>query len=169
MLQVGKEEYLNPLMRMYNSLLYRILLRFCKIQTDLEELIQDVWVKVFFKIKKLKNSEKFKVWVSKIAYNLGIDYLKRKSYNSTEKTDIYVNEDELYSFEEIQKIVWEEVKKLEIKYQMPIILYYFEHFTYPEIAKITRINENTVKSLIKRGKEKLKQNFQNRGLEKWNI
>jgi len=70
---------------------------------------------------------------------------------------------------EIYKMVWEELKALKMKYQLPIIMYFFENFSYEEIADVSGIKLNTIKSLIKRGKEILGAKLKQRGVAAWNI
>lgn len=45
---------------------------------------------------------------------------------------------------------------LPVKYRVPIHLYYYENYKTPEIAKILGKGESTVRSLLSRGREKLK-------------
>ncbi|MGL5313024.1 MAG: RNA polymerase sigma factor, partial [Peptostreptococcaceae bacterium] len=44
---------------------------------------------------------------------------------------------------------------LEEKFKTPIILQYFQDMTIKEIAQILESNENTIKTYIRRGKQKL--------------
>ena len=52
--------------------------------------------------------------------------------------------------------VLEAVLALPVKYRVPIHLYYYENYKTPEIAKILGKGESTVRSLLSRGREKLK-------------
>lgn len=171
-LQQGRQEPLAQLMKEYNGLVYRVLSRFCNDSADLEELIQEVWIKVFFKIKELKKKASFRAWLVHIAYFLGIDYLRKKNNKKNKRAEIeefFFEQTEKVFDQEIHKIVWEEVRKLKMKYQLPIIMYFFEQFSYEEIAEVSNIKLNTIKSLIKRGKEILAENLNKRGVNLWNI
>ncbi|HCL57080.1 MAG TPA: hypothetical protein DHW82_08755 [Spirochaetia bacterium] len=168
----GHKEALEPLIKQYNALVYRVLLRFSNNPSDLDDLIQEVWIKVFYKIKELKKKESFRAWLIHIAYYMGIDYLKQqKSFlkKRQEVKDFFFEKNEEIFEKEIYKTLWEELKALKDKYQLPLIMYFFEQFSYDEIAEVSGIKTNTIKSLIKRGKDLLKEKLKKRGLGKWTI
>ena len=54
--------------------------------------------------------------------------------------------------------------QLPLKYREPLILYYYEDFTTKEIAQLLVLNENTVKTRMKRGREKLKLMLSGEGI-----
>lgn len=57
-------------------------------------------------------------------------------------------------------IEWEEMLKgLDEKYRTILILYYMEELQVKEIAEILDMKENTVKSRLMRGRQKLLENF----------
>lgn len=167
----GQSEFLQELMKRYNPLVYRILLRFCRLKQDLDDLVQEVWIRVFFKIEKLEKLESFKSWLGNIAYHLGIDYLKKDSKNKERQQDEreFAAEEKEFFDQELHRLIWEEIVKLDKKYQVALTLFFFENLSYEEIAEVTDTKLNTVKSLIKRGKEFLKKQLEQRGLNLWNI
>lgn len=171
-IQRGKTEYLDPLMKKYGALVYRVLLRFSNPGPDLDDLAQEVWMKVFFKVKDLKKKTSFRAWLINIAYHEGIDHLKKLTQikkKRQEVSDFFFEKGEEVFENEIYKMVWEELKALKMKYQLPIIMYFFENFSYEEIADVSGIKLNTIKSLIKRGKEILGAKLKQRGVAAWNI
>ncbi len=171
-IQRGKTEYLDGLMKKYGALVYRVLLRFASPGPDLDDLAQEVWMKVFFKIKGLKNKKSFRAWLINIAYNEGIDYLKkitRIKKKHQEVSDFFFEKGEEVFENDIYKTVWEELKALKMKYQLPLIMYFFENFSYEEISDVSGIKLNTIKSLIRRGKEILGEKLKQRGLAAWSI
>ncbi|MER2114007.1 MAG: sigma-70 family RNA polymerase sigma factor, partial [Solibacillus isronensis] len=48
------------------------------------------------------------------------------------------------------------ILKLPLKYREPIILYYYEEMSVLQVAAILQINENTVKTRLRRGREQLR-------------
>lgn len=53
--------------------------------------------------------------------------------------------------------VWEAVKQLPDKYREVVHLFYYEGYATKEIADILGRNESTVRSDLKRGRERLRQ------------
>ena len=64
--------------------------------------------------------------------------------------------EQAYSDNYEDNTVLEAVLALPVKYRVPIHLYYYENYKTPEIAKILGKGESTVRSLLSRGREKLK-------------
>lgn len=170
-LQKGQPDFLQELMKRYNPLVYRILLRFCRLRQDLDDLVQETWVKVFFKIDKLKKPESFKSWLGNIAYHLGIDYLKQDKKNKARQQngEEFIAQEAQVFDKDLHKMTYEEILKLDNRYQVALTLFFFEGLSYEEISEITDTKLNTTKSLIKRGKEMLKERLEKRGIALWNI
>ena len=51
----------------------------------------------------------------------------------------------------------QEIMKLKDQYRLAILLYYYQEMPVPEIAKVMRRRENTIFSLLRRGREQLKE------------
>lgn len=137
----------------------------------------DIAADTFFKAFKNINSFSYrgisvKVWLYRIATNEVNQYFRhQQKHNSLfEKIDFENNthfqslllEDKKEMELELQKheqflTVLKELKTLSIKYQEVISLRYFEGKDNKEIAEILSINEGTLKSLLSRGMEKLRQ------------
>ena len=104
-------------------------------------------------------------WLWSIAYRQGINYLRknRKRWQLEAELDEQIS----YSKEqrpatvvqcrETEKIVWEAVERLPRLWGMAVILHYREEKGISDIAKIMQIKENTVKTYLFRGREKLKE------------
>ena len=60
-------------------------------------------------------------------------------------------------------VIREKIEKLPEKYATVIFLYYFEEYNVREIANILGKNENTVSSLLQRGRKKLKTELEKEG------
>ena len=80
----------------------------------------------------------------------------RIRYNKLRETDEL--NDELVAEEcEDLSFVWEAVKSLPVKYREVIHLFYHEGYQTVQIAKVLGRNESTVRSDLRRGREKLKE------------
>lgn len=171
-LKSGNQKSLEELMIQFNGLLYRVLSRMVSSKIEIEELIQETWVKAYFKLDSLKDPELFKAWICRIAYNLGIDHLRKKKlklFSKEEEEMLWLDEKKDIEMNDVQKILWKNLKTLKEKYKMPLILYYFENFSYEEVAQIMNHKLNTIKSLIRRAKEQLKIKLESEGVNLWNL
>lgn len=132
----------------------------------MNDVLQDTIIDIFNGIKKLKSDKLFKTWAIKILLNNCNSLLKDKykanniiSYEEYIQTsnDIENNEksgdDNLkFDFDEIMNILSDHEKVI-------FVMFYQENYKINEIAAITETNINTVKSILKRGREKIRANF----------
>ena len=142
------------------------------------EIAQDITSETFF--KALKNLWKFRwknisfsAWLYRIAnneianyfrknkkYSISLDKLKEKGFEPISlhnpETEFLKAQEELKKHQDFLKIQ-EKISQLPIKYQEVIILRFFEKKKVKEIAEILGKKEGTIKSLLHRGLEKLKE------------
>ncbi len=71
----------DEVVRRHQSMITRCLFRFCPYQADLEDLVQDTFVKAFRKLESWQATAPFENWLRKIAYNTGYDYFRKNSRN----------------------------------------------------------------------------------------
>ena len=93
-----------------------------------------------------------KAWLLRVAANLSKN---RLSYNKLRQTD-ELNEELTAEGREDLSFVWDAVKELPVQFREVIHLHYYEGYSTEEIAKILGRNPSTVRSDLRRGREKLK-------------
>lgn len=139
------------------------------------DIAKDICSETF--LKALKNLWKFRwknisfsFWLYRIANNEIANFFRKRrlvslekipelSTNSDPSTEILEAEKELKNHRDFLKLQ-KEISKLEIKYQEVITLKFFEKRKIREIAQILDKKEGTIKSLLHRGIEKLKEIFE---------
>lgn len=67
----------DELVLRHQGMISRCLFRFCPHQADLEDLVQDSFIKAFRKLHLWKPTAPFEHWLRRIAYNTGHDYFRR--------------------------------------------------------------------------------------------
>lgn len=138
-------EYGNAILRMAYSYLQNM--------SDAEEILQDTMIQYLTKAPAFSEAEHEKAWLLHVAANLSKNRIR---YNKIRMTDEL---DETLAAEEREDLafVWEAVKSLPDKYREVIHLHYKEGYQTAEIAQILNRRESTVRSDLRRGREKLKQ------------
>ena len=129
--------------------------RLCVIHTgnmsDAEDCYQNVFFKLYKQLKKgaIPNP---KAWLLRVTVNECRSLLRyRLRHTVTSLEDISG-----LSVSPRDNEIWQLVTELPPKYRDVIFLYYYEELTVEEIANITGTKQNTVKSQLMRGREKLK-------------
>ena len=157
----GNSEAFTKLILQIQNELYKIAKMRLSNDDDVNDAIQETMFMAFKSIKKLKENKYFKTWFIKILINeCNKVYKKRKTYSNEEfddksfKISNFENEFEIINSDINFRLV---LKNLEYEERLLLTLYYAEEFTYKEIGKILKLNENTVKTKISRTKNKIKK------------
>ncbi len=131
---------------------------------DLEDVCQDVFLKVYQHIGRFKGDCKLSTWIATIAYNSSLNYLRKFRKNELKTVDDLTeirNQPaiEIDSFEkaDLQKFVRQQIDLLPLNFRTVLTLYHLEEFSYQEIEQITGMPEGTVKSYLFRARQLLKE------------
>lgn len=141
--------------------LYKIAKARLKNEEDIEDVIQETMLVLFTKLPKLKDNTKFDIWLYKILKNqCNQKYRKNQiafiSLEYLEKQKIWSDEAKLEDKLDYEKIL----EKFSGQEQMILLLYYSNGYTMKQIAEILNKNENTVKTKLRRMKEKIRKDLE---------
>jgi len=139
------DEYGDSILRLAYSYLHNM--------QDAEDVLQDTLLQFMNKAPEFNDDEHCKAWVFRVAINISKN---RIAYNKRRETDELNNELAGDEREDLA-FVWDAVKSLPEKYREVIHLFYQEGYSTAEIAAILDQNESTVRSRLKRGRDKLRE------------
>ena len=167
----GDEEALEQLIRQYLKPVYGFVYRYVGNSADAEDVTQEVFVKMWRKLKLFDTNKNFKTWLFTIAKNTAIDYLRKKktipfSHFDTAEGRNFLEEtlidssplpSEVLDNAALAKEIERAIKKLPNAYRAVINFRYQDNLTFREIAQ--RLNEplDTVKSRHRRALGALKK------------
>ena len=140
--------------------LYKIARCRLSCEDDIEDAVQETMIETFKSIKKLRKQESYKKWIIKILINkCNHIYKKNKdrniSFENVEGKTIYQNK-----YEQLEELDFYSILKgLKYEERMILTLFYLEDYSIKEISKVMKLNENTVKTKLKRGKDKIRINY----------
>lgn len=141
----------------YSKLIYRTAYQYLLNIDAAEDITQEVFVKLLICNKAFNEDEHEKAWLLRVTINLCKNALKSKHSNNITLNDEIKIADNSFEEDSISKIdMKKQIENLSPIQRTVIYLYYYECFSIKEISKITQINQNTVKSHLKRAKENLK-------------
>lgn len=163
--QQGDTDAFGILVERYEAKILRYGRKFLFQYEDVEDAVQDVFIKAYMNIQSFNTSLSFSPWIYRIAHNTFINVIKKKGrepltffdpdtifqYSAREG----ITEHDIYQAED-RGMIEQTLSKLSPKYREPLVLYYFEEKGYKEIAEILHIPTSTVGVRIKRAKEKIK-------------
>ena len=135
----------------YKNLVYRLALARTGDINDAEDILQEVFYKYIRKKPDFENSEHGRAWFITVTINC-----TKSFFNSAyRKRQAPLTEDIKSEDMEIDTTL-SVVLSLPQKYRTVIHLYYYEDYSIKEIAALLQCSENTVKTRLARGREKLK-------------
>lgn len=175
----GNEHAFRYLVAKHQRLVAHVVGRIVQQQEDLEDICQEVFMKVFKQLKKFRGDARLSTWIAKIAYNTSITHLRRwnKEVVSYDDQPLLVNlkkDDGLnqgvVERDEIKKFLMGCIEKLPVHYRTVITLFHLEEFSYREMEEITGMPEGTIKSYLSRARKLLKEQLDSMvKIEKLNI
>jgi len=166
----GNEKAYKKLVDKYERALYFHILKMIKDKEQVEDLVQETFVKAFDNLNTYSTNYAFSTWLYRIATNHTIDYLRKKklktlSIDEPMKTkdgememqlpDESAGTDRNIIRKQRQKIVQNAIDNLPEKYRKVIQLRHMEEKSYNEIADILDLPLGTVKAHIFRAREML--------------
>ncbi|QGQ47819.1 RNA polymerase sigma factor [Metabacillus sediminilitoris] len=131
---------------------------------EIEDITQEVFIRVYRFLDQFSQA-KFSTWLYKITLNVTRDFARKRQSNLRKVFKIQ-QDVRNHDYPEIEakvlrneedRILHIAIQKLDEKYRIPIVLYYFHDKKYDEIAEIMSISLSTVKTRLLRGKTMLKK------------
>lgn len=129
--------------------------------TEKDDLVQDIFVKLYYEFKRKIIIENPRAWLYKAMLNkartihkttkIHTDIEKEVFLNKNNQTDLNIE----FEIDEKKKIVLDTINKMEEK-DKEILLLYHDGFSYSEIAEITGINYSSVGTTLVRAIQKIK-------------
>ena len=163
----GNKHAFELLIRKHQRLVAHMVGRLVNSPEDLEEICQDVFLKVYEKISEFNFQSKLSTWIATIAYRHAINHLRKKKieladFPEDEKFEerFISNENLAESIEEneMESVVMRLIEKLPAQYRVVLTLYHLEDMNYAEIGEATGMPEGTVKNYLFRARQLLKEN-----------
>lgn len=156
----GEKELFALLLRKYEKLVNNIIYSMVFDIEMTKDLTQEAFIKSYENLNSFNDSYEFKWWITKIARNHTIDYIRKRKINisldeldpDTIKSEKTGNDERV----EIKRIVEKALSELNEEERTLIILKYKEGFSNREIAFAMEISEKSVNVKIFRAKEKMK-------------
>lgn len=124
------------------------------------DVLQDVWMKVFRGIEKLKDPASLRPWLYRITHGIAIDRIRQHISRESAEEVHFAEFQEAAEFSFTQEdaaTLDEALNQLGPIHREVLVLYFLEDFSLVEIAKVVGCSEGTVKSRVHHAKKAIKE------------
>jgi RNA polymerase sigma-70 factor (ECF subfamily) len=159
--QSGEPEAFRELVDLMEDRLLYYIHRILPGESDAYDVLQEVWIAVFRKIRGLRDATAFRAWIYRIAHDKAVGQVRRRA--ARDRLEEAVAED---AASESDDNAWEAMdaarvhellQKLEPAHREVLTLYFLEDMKYEEIAGVVGCSVGTVKSRLHYAKASLRR------------
>ncbi len=160
-----KEKELTTYWGQFSNELLNYIKKRVKNDHDAEDILQDVFIKIYKNFEKLNDHRKLKAWMYKITNNTIIDFY-RKSKDPMiqfEKVEsVIANSHQLQNMnDEIISCLIQFINELPDNYREPLEMHDLKGIKHQDISKHLSISISGSKTRVHRGREKLREILSN--------
>ncbi|MDF0715560.1 RNA polymerase sigma factor [Muricauda sp. 334s03] len=148
----------------YAKLVYNKCYGFAKSEDEAEDLMQDVFLQLFIKLRTFKGKSKFSTWLYSFTYNFCVNYVNRNKQRKIRDKSVQVENSEYKLTEEVPDESLYEMKADKLKKALEqispeeksiLLLKYQDGASIKELVTLMELGESAVKMRLKRAKERL--------------
>ncbi len=158
----GERAAFEELFEMYQPRLKYFVRRLDSGGSNIDDILQDIWLSVYKKIHKLKDAQSFGVWLYRIARNKVYDGFRRKDRFIRLPEDEYpvqVSDEPVFDANDAEKL-HRALSKLKPYHREVLTLCFIEQMPYQSIADVVGCSIGTVRSRIFYAKQSLRQKME---------
>jgi len=162
----GDHQAFRQLYEHYAPAIYRLCLRFLNNQSEAEDAVQDIFVKIHHSLADFKGRSKLATWIYRISVNHCLN-LKRKrrlaSFLNLEFLDAFhpahadsaPDPQQALEQDESEKLLRQAIQKLPSRQRLALILSRYEGKSYQEIAEVMACSIPAVEACLHHAKKNL--------------
>ena len=146
----------ETVVRTYADMVYKIAYRYVANPTDADDVFSETFLAYFKKERTFEEEEHRKAWLIRVTINCAKDLLRSKA--PWEELNEELAEDNTFSLDSEEQLdLRAAIQQLRLEYREVICLHYLEGLSIQDISAILGRNENTVKTHLARGRQKLRK------------
>jgi len=156
--------------RLYNRRVYSKCLHMVGNEAEAEDLTQEVFLQLFRKMDSFRGESAFTTWLYRIAVNVVLMRLRRRSLNTTSLEDVIQVREGVFSLEQVLGVqdvalataldrlnLERAVSQMPAGYKQVFLMHYVEGYGHREIARMLGLSIGTSKSQLYKARVRLRQ------------
>ena len=162
-----QERAFNEIVRNYSERLYWHVRRFVCSHEDTDDLLQELFIKIWAALLSCRGEAQLFTWLYRIATNETLNFLRKQKVRASlrfqsldAELERRIDEDPYFNGSEAQRLLSKAIAKLPEKQRIVFSLRYYEDMSYENISEITGTSVGALKASYHIAYEKLKAEFQ---------
>ena len=163
-----REKAFNGIVNAYTERLYWHIRRFTCNHEDTNDLLQDVFVKIWAALPSFRRDAQLYTWIYRIATNEVLNHLRRQKVRAMISLDSAsgilarkIDEDPYFNGDKLQRELHKAMARLPEKQRIVFGLRYFDEMKYEDISKITGTSVGALKASYHHAYNKIKHEIEN--------
>ena len=159
-----QEQLFNQIVKDYSEKIYWLVRRFVCIHEDADDLVQEIFVKIWKSLPSFRGEANLYTWIYRITINEALNFLRKRKVRAAlqfhsldEETSRKIDEDPWFDGSALQRKLTKAVASLPTKQRLVFNMKYFGDMKYEDISQITGTSVGALKASYHIACEKLKE------------
>ncbi|KNY25577.1 RNA polymerase sigma factor [Pseudobacteroides cellulosolvens] len=158
----GNTDSFSILVQCYQDQLYKFIYKLTVSKEDTEDILQEVFIRVYNNLYKYNNRWNFSTWLYNIAVNVFKTHYKKKKKNPENVNNEAIDDiscsildypDVAYEVKEQRLLIIKLINGLKDDQKIALVLKHVQGFSYKEIADILEVTPEAAKMKVQRAKQ----------------
>jgi RNA polymerase sigma-70 factor, ECF subfamily len=161
-----EEAIFDHLYEEHSSYVYNTCLGIMGNPDDARDAMQDTFLQVYRSLGKFKGKSAIRTWIHRIAINKCMDMLRsRPKHESVESIESFAEIDPPGNNREVESMVRETIGRMRPDHRVVLTLFYFQEFSYQEIAEMLGTRLSQVRMCLHRARKAFRTLYDDGGDE----
>ncbi len=167
-IEKGDKDAFQIIVITYQHMVSSTVYRMVNHSADVEDLSQDIFIKIYNNLHRFRYESKFSTWIMQITYNTTLNFIQKKKPQLTEKEILETTPDMTLAKRpdkrmealDMKQHIHKAIAQLPLQYRTVLTMYHLNEMHYNEIGAILNMPEGTVKNYLFRARKMLKTHFE---------
>ncbi len=165
----GRRDNFSEIVRRYKKLVYSTIYNFTDESSDISDVFQEVFIKIYKSLTRYNPTYRFSTWVIKITTNQCLDRLRQKGLghvpleDAEDIVDCRLNPEDHYLAKERLESIRRAVRELPEEYRVPVVLFHQQGLSYEALVDVIGQPMTIVKNRLYRARLMLKDKLNPQG------
>ena len=158
-----QERAFREIVDSYSERLYWHVRRFLCSHEDTDDLLQDIFIKIWSALPSFRGDSQLYTWLYRIATNETLNFLNKQKVRSalqfeslSSKLEEKIDEDPWFNGDSMQRLLMKAIQKLPEKQRLVFAMRWFEDLSYEDISEILGTSVGALKASYHFATEKIK-------------